>query len=162
MSLTSAICILCSASLHKVSHDLITTSSGSGARGCDWTIRTCAFITSYEDGKYYNIQRLVQLAGRNWLESRRELSRWSCEALKQVTKMFPFFTHEKRDKCILYLPHAQCIYGFRDFPEDITGLLAELVHNIGEYFRQTRKSGNTSKPEKGINRFFRRMESEAE
>ncbi|KIM99308.1 hypothetical protein OIDMADRAFT_126800, partial [Oidiodendron maius Zn] len=104
-----------------------------------------AFITSHDDGKYYNIHRLVQLAGRNWLYSRKELSRWSCEALEQVTKMFPFFEHEKRDECSIYLPHALCIYGFQDFPENITLQLAELAHNIGQYFLQTGKYAEAKK-----------------
>ena len=104
-----------------------------------------AFITSHEDGKYYNIHRLVQLAGRNWLYTRKELSQWSCEALKQVTKMFPFFEHEKRDECAIYLPHALYIYGFQDFPENITRLLARLAHNIGEYFLQTGKYSEAKK-----------------
>jgi len=51
--------------------------------------------------------------------------------------MFPFFTPEKRDEYTLYLPHAQCVLSFRDFPNDMTGLLTGLVYNIGEYFRQT-------------------------
>jgi tetratricopeptide (TPR) repeat protein len=103
------------------------------------TLKAYAFVTSREGGKLYDIHRLVQLSVRNWLESEGEFDRRSCEALKHVAKMLPFYTHESRNECALYFPHAQCILALRKFPADMTGSLADLVHKAGEYFLQTGK-----------------------
>ncbi|TGO10378.1 hypothetical protein BTUL_0137g00350 [Botrytis tulipae] len=53
----------------------------------------------------YEQHRLVQLATRCALSEAQFLS-FSGEALKIMTDLFPIGTHETRNSCILYLPHA--------------------------------------------------------
>ncbi|RDW69812.1 hypothetical protein BP6252_08832 [Coleophoma cylindrospora] len=103
------------------------------------TLRAYAFITPREGGATYDIHRLVQLSVRNWLEKEKKITHWSCETLKQVEKILPFFEHENRDECALYLPHAQCIFGFPNYPDDVSGLRWVLALKIGEIFRETGK-----------------------
>ena len=101
------------------------------------TLKAYAFIVPREGSDSYDIHRLVQIAARNWLKANGELTRWSCEALKQVTRAFPFFQHDNRDICTLYLPHAQCVLKFEEFPREFEKPLRDLLFNVGEYFLQT-------------------------
>ncbi|PMD43055.1 hypothetical protein L207DRAFT_509616 [Hyaloscypha variabilis F] len=103
------------------------------------TLTAYAFITELEDQNSFDIHRLVQLAARNWLKTRGELFQRSGDALKQVSRIFPFFKHENRNICIAYLPHAQHVLTFQDFPEDSQESLRDLLHNIGEYYYRTGK-----------------------
>jgi hypothetical protein len=102
-------------------------------------LKAYAFVTTREGGYSYDIHRLVQIAVRNWLKATGELTRWRCETMKQVARIFPFFKHENRYKCTMYLPHVQCILKFQSFPEDFRDPLGKLLFNTGEYFRQTGK-----------------------
>ena len=102
------------------------------------TLKAYAFITR-KGGNSYDIHRLVQIAVRNWLKTTGELTRWSCKALKQVARIFPFFTHENRDECTLYLPQVQRILRFEEIAEDDENSLSILLFNIGEYFLRTGK-----------------------
>jgi tetratricopeptide (TPR) repeat protein len=122
-----------------IPHSLLPSASKSKEVMAIGTLKAYAFITPRKRGNSYDIHRLVQIAVRNWLETTGELTRWSCEFLKQVARIFPFFDHWNRDECTMYLPHVQCILRFRDFPEDVEQPLRELLFNVGEYFRQTGK-----------------------
>jgi tetratricopeptide (TPR) repeat protein len=103
------------------------------------TLKAYTFITVRKGGKSYDIHRLVQIAVRNWLKTTGELTRWGCETMKQVARIFPFFEHKNRYECAMYLPHVQCILKFQDFPEDFQEPLRKLLFNIGEYFQKTGK-----------------------
>jgi tetratricopeptide (TPR) repeat protein len=103
------------------------------------TLKAYAFITELEDRNSFDIHRLVQLAARNWLKTRGELFQRSGDTLKQVSRIFPFFEHENKNVCIAYLPHAQYVLTFQDFPEDSQESLRVLLYNIGVYFFQTGK-----------------------
>ncbi|KAN0102737.1 hypothetical protein V8E51_011050 [Hyaloscypha variabilis] len=103
------------------------------------TLKAYAFITELEDRNSFDIHRLVQLAARNWLRTRGELFQRSGDALEQVSRIFPFYKHENKDVCIAYLPHAQYVLNFQDFPEDSQESLRYLLHNIGEYYFRTGK-----------------------
>ena len=81
-----------------IPHSLLPSASKSKEVIAIGTLKAYAFITPRKGGNSYDIHRLVQVAVRNWLETTGELTRWSCEALKQVAKMFPFFKHESRDR----------------------------------------------------------------
>jgi tetratricopeptide (TPR) repeat protein len=102
-------------------------------------LKAYAFITPHKGQHSYDIHRLVQVAVRNWLKTRNELSLWSGKTLTQIARVFPFFKHEDRDECTPYLPHALCILDFPEFSENFEEPLIYLLVNIGNYFRKTGK-----------------------
>ena len=122
-----------------IPHSLLPSASKLREVQAIGTLKAYGFITISEEGNSYDIHRLVQIAVRNWLKSTGDLTRWRCETMKQVARIFPFFKHENRYECTMYLPHVQCILKFQDFPEDFQEPLEYLLFNIGEYFRQTGK-----------------------
>jgi len=122
-----------------IPHSLLPSASKLRKAQAIGTLKAYAFITVHEGGNSYDIHRLVQIAVRNWLRKTGELTRWRCETMKQVARIFPFFEHVNRYECTIYLPHAQCILRFQDFPDDFQEPLGELLFNIGEYFLQTGK-----------------------
>jgi tetratricopeptide (TPR) repeat protein len=102
-------------------------------------LKAYAFITPHKGQYSYDIHRLVQVAVRNWLKTRNELSLWSGKTLAQITRVFPFFKYENRDECTRYLPHALCILDFPEFSENFEEPLETLLCNIGEYFLKAGK-----------------------
>jgi tetratricopeptide (TPR) repeat protein len=99
------------------------------------TLRAYAFITRREGQDSYDIHRLVQIAMRNWLKTRNELSLWSRKALIQVAEVFPFPEHENRATWTIYLPHAQSVLSFQEYSSDFEESQRDLLFNIGECFR---------------------------
>jgi NB-ARC domain/Tetratricopeptide repeat len=103
------------------------------------TLKAYAFITELDDRNFFDMHHLVQLAARNWLKTRGELFQRSGDVLNQVSRIFPFFQHENKNVCVAYLPHAQYVLTFQDYPEDSQTSLRILLHNVGEYFLRTGK-----------------------
>jgi hypothetical protein len=57
----------------------------------------------------YQMHRLVRLATRNWLRREDTLLHWTQEAVGWVAERLPFRKHENRDRCALYMPHAEIL-----------------------------------------------------
>ena len=99
------------------------------------TLRAYSFITKRERQDSYDIHRLVQIAMRNWLKARNELSLWSGKALIRVAEVFPFPKHENRATWTTYLPHAQCVLNFQEYTGDFEKSQQDLLFNIGVCFQ---------------------------
>jgi hypothetical protein len=83
------------------------------------TLRAYAFITKREGQDSYDIHRLVQIAMRNQLKTKDELSFWSERALIRVAEVFPFPKHENRATWTIYLPHAQRVLSCQEYSSDV-------------------------------------------
>jgi tetratricopeptide (TPR) repeat protein len=99
------------------------------------TLRAYAFITKQEGQDSYDIHRLVQIAMRNWLKTKNELSLWSGKALIRVAEVFPFPKHENRAIWTIYLPHAQSVLSFQEYSSDFEESQRVLLFNVAECFR---------------------------
>jgi hypothetical protein len=102
-------------------------------------LKAYAFITPHKGQHSYDIHRLVQVAVRNWLKTRNELSMWSSKTLAQNARIFPLFRYENRDECTPYLPYALCILDFPEFSENFEEPLRNLLCKVGNYFLRTGK-----------------------
>jgi tetratricopeptide (TPR) repeat protein len=122
-----------------IPHSFLPEASKSEEIKAIGILKAYAFITLRKGGKSYDMHRLVQLVMRNWLKTTGELTRWTCETLKQAARIFPLCEHGNRDVCTLYLPHVQYILKFHHFPEDVRDLLRNLISNVGGYFYYTGK-----------------------
>jgi hypothetical protein len=87
------------------------------------TLQAYTFITKYDGRDSYDIYQLVQIAIRNWLKSRNELSLWSGKALIRVAEVFPFPKHENRATWAIYLPHTQRVLSFQEYSSDFEKLI---------------------------------------
>ena len=99
------------------------------------TLKAYAFITNRDGQDSYDIHRLVQIAVRNCLKTRNELSLWSGRALMQVAKVFPYPKHENRATWTIYLPHAQSVLSFQEYSGDFEESQQDLLFNVGECFQ---------------------------
>lgn len=87
----------------------------------------------------FDIHRLVRLAMRNWVRSKKQQSRQITKAVCQLSKSFPWPTHENQDLWTSYLPHAQAVLELRgDCTEkENLGLLQRVVarayDSLGKY-----------------------------
>ena len=99
------------------------------------TLKAYAFITKRDSQDSYDIHRLVQIAMRNWLKIRNELSLWSGKALIRVADVFPFPKHENRATWTIYLPHAQSVLSFQEYSGDFEESQRNLLFNVGECFQ---------------------------
>jgi hypothetical protein len=54
-------------------------------------LKAYAFIKPHKGQHSHDIHRLVQVAVRNWLKTRNELSMWSGKTLAQIARVFPLF-----------------------------------------------------------------------
>jgi tetratricopeptide (TPR) repeat protein len=99
------------------------------------TLKAYAFITQRDGQDSYDIHRLVQIAMRNWLKTRNELSLWSGKALIRVAEVFPFPKHENRATWTKYLPHAQSALNFKEYSGNFEECQHYLLFNVGECFQ---------------------------
>lgn len=90
----------------------------------------------------FNVQPIVQMVMRSWLEEHNESTRWADAALVAVTKVFPSAEVTVDWKMYeVYFPHAQAIVEFvrtritQDSPSDIQKHKALLLHNLAWYMR---------------------------
>jgi tetratricopeptide (TPR) repeat protein len=98
------------------------------------TLRAYAFITKRDGRDSYDIHRLVQIAMRNWLKIRNELSLWSGKALIRVAEVFPYPEHGNRATWTIYLPHAQSVLSFQEYSGDFEKSQQDLLFDVGECF----------------------------
>src|SRR5277367_4006320 len=99
------------------------------------TLRAYAFIIKRQGQDSYDIHRLVQIAMRNWLKTRNELSFWGRKALIRVAEVFPFPNHENRATWTIYLPHAQSVLSFQEYSSDSEESQQGLLSNVGKCFQ---------------------------
>ncbi|KAK1962871.1 hypothetical protein LY78DRAFT_642439 [Colletotrichum sublineola] len=69
------------------------------------TLKAFSFVTESK-GSTIDMHRLVQLVTRKWLIMRDEHSKYAEYSMDVVSTLFPFGTHETREDCMNYLPHA--------------------------------------------------------
>ena len=98
------------------------------------TLRAYAFITKRDGRDSYDIHRLVQIAMRNWLKTRNELSLWSGKALRRVAEVFPSPKYENRATWTIYLPHAQSVLRFQEYSSDFKESQSGLLFKLGRCF----------------------------
>jgi len=98
------------------------------------TLRAYAFITKREGQDSYDIHRLVQIAMRNWLKTKDELTLWSSRVLIQLAKVFPFPKHENRATWTMYLPHAERVLSFQEYSSGFEESQSDLLSNVGGCF----------------------------
>jgi nucleoside phosphorylase/tetratricopeptide (TPR) repeat protein len=55
----------------------------------------------------YDLYRLVQLAGRNWLRTDGSLTNWTKTTIERVAGLFPPRDHQYKGIRTVYIPHAQ-------------------------------------------------------
>lgn len=87
--------------------------------------------------RLFNVQPIVQLVMRLWLQQHNQTTRWSDAALVAVSKAFPpaesSMEHWKAYE--MYLPHVQAVL---DHPSESTAEQqhkANLLHNVSWFFR---------------------------
>ncbi|KAH8649328.1 hypothetical protein BX600DRAFT_388594 [Xylariales sp. PMI_506] len=70
------------------------------------TLREYSFISESEDGKTFEIHRLIQLATRKWLTENNQDQKWEGRFLKNLDTAFPNGEHKNWPKCQLLFPHV--------------------------------------------------------
>ncbi|CUS08033.1 unnamed protein product, partial [Tuber aestivum] len=93
--------------------------------------------SKHEGKTFYELHHLVQLSIQAYL-SPEELHKWSDDALRIVSRMFPKYEHELRDICKSYIPHALVDLGGLQGPHDSGALeclsyLASVMSDLGKY-----------------------------
>ena len=76
-------------------------------------LKAFSFVITGKEDKTVNIHRLVQLSMRKWLVVEEIQDTWAAEALLILLNYFPNGTHENREICNEYLPHAYSILSYR-------------------------------------------------
>src|ERR1700722_7887007 len=79
------------------------------------SLKVFAFIKERIEEGSYDMHQLVQIAMRNWLKTKNELTLWTGKTLKHIAEVFPFGKHENRAIWNMCLPHAQFFLSFLEF-----------------------------------------------
>lgn len=81
------------------------------------TLKAFSMISSQQDGKAFDMHRLVHLAIRNWLRINQELDEWTAKAIAIMNDMIPNgYTPENQVKWAAYSPHALTLLSSNQLP----------------------------------------------
>src|SRR6266516_322693 len=101
-------------------------------------LKAFSFVVVGKEDKILNVHRLVQLAMRKWLITERTAKVWAEKALLVLSDLYPYGSHENREVCNEYLPHAYAVLGCKlPLSADTAIARASLLHCMsGLMFRQ--------------------------
>jgi tetratricopeptide (TPR) repeat protein len=88
------------------------------------------------EDQLFDMHRLVRLIMRKWLRERSEVELWTRKAISSVSERFPAGSHEKRNVCRVYLPHALKILSPEQTPSD--QILPEATQPSQETLKETK------------------------
>ncbi|KFY34264.1 hypothetical protein V494_06919, partial [Pseudogymnoascus sp. VKM F-4513 (FW-928)] len=94
----------------------------------------------------YQEHRLVQLATRQALTEVKQDSEFSSNAIQILDELFPDGTHETRDLCRVYLPHALKSVSWKE-ADRYEDLAPELLGKIGRYYWEEGRSNEAEQLE---------------
>ncbi|KAI0539978.1 hypothetical protein GGR58DRAFT_512001 [Xylaria digitata] len=96
------------------------------------SLKAYAFILERETPDSFDIHRLVRIVMRNWLQEKGEWEEWITNAVRRLTREYPFPKRENRRTWTKYLPHGQAVLNI-DGAIDTAGDTRLLV-NIAETY----------------------------
>jgi len=76
------------------------------------TLCAYAFVVQRNDGRSYDLHRLVHLATRNWLQKQGVTQEWTKRVIQHLAEVFPSAEHTNRAIWNEYLPHVQNILDY--------------------------------------------------
>lgn len=94
-----------------------------------------------QEDQLFDIHRLARLATQNWLATNYELKSWARKAIASMSKRFPAGSHENRDICRAYLPHALAVLSSEHKLND--SALAEAVEPSQKLLMETKTAQAT-------------------
>lgn len=99
------------------------------------TLKAFSMISSQQDGKAFDMHRLVHLAIRNWLRINQELDEWTAKAIAIMNDMIPNdYTLENQAQWAAYSPHALTLLSSTQLPtnSDRTLLATQFSSMLAE------------------------------
>jgi tetratricopeptide (TPR) repeat protein len=97
------------------------------------TLRDFFFVTVTKDPGRFEMQSLVQLATRKWLESQDQLERWREQFISNLCAKLPNGDYENWERCQALFPHAKAAMTQRPRRQTSLKEWASLLHNAGRY-----------------------------
>lgn len=97
------------------------------------TLKAFSLISAGDDGRTYELHRLVQLATRKWLEMQGTMEKWQEKALLAVANMFPSGKFENWPMCEDLMPHAQVVLQYIDKKEIYPEKFSLLLYNVASF-----------------------------
>ncbi|KAI9818975.1 MAG: hypothetical protein M1832_004143 [Thelocarpon impressellum] len=97
------------------------------------TLKAFSLVTATQDGKMFDMHRLVQLVMRKWLTLRGETEKWAGDALAMIFDAYPSGVFENWKECATHMPHALAVLGHTPTMTTMSLLRASLSQNIAQY-----------------------------
>ena len=97
------------------------------------TLRDYSLISTSQNGKVFEMHRLVQLSTRTWLETRGQIERWKEQFIKTLYREFPSGEYENWGKCQLLFSHVKTAMSQRPNSEESLQKWALLLNKAVSY-----------------------------
>jgi tetratricopeptide (TPR) repeat protein len=96
-------------------------------------LRSYSFVSLGEDGRTFEMHRLVQLAMREWLKMHGEEERWKTQFIRKLNAVFPTGDHKHWGMCEKLFPHAKSAERQRPIEDRSVLQWAQLLRKAGWY-----------------------------